>query len=135
MMTAAGVSSASNETSAVPSTAYKMAGSLSGPVVGMASNPQGTGYWLVNSLGDISTHGAVTSFGSTSSFPLNAPIVAIVAETQHATELAAIFLQYGISCERVKEVRPGEDELRFAAGMDRAQVQQVLDGYSQAKGS
>jgi hypothetical protein len=61
--------------------------------------------------------------------------LAIIAGKQHAAELAALFLQYGISCERQQDVVPGEDELRFPAGMDRAQVQQVLDGYKQAKGS
>ena len=61
--------------------------------------------------------------------------LAIVARKQYAAELAALFLQHGISCERQEDARPGEDELRFPAGMDRAQVQQVLDGYKQAKGS
>jgi hypothetical protein len=60
---------------------------------------------------------------------------AIVAEKQHATELAALFLQYGISCERRHDVRPGEDELRFPAGTQRPEVQRVLDGYKTAKGS
>jgi hypothetical protein len=61
--------------------------------------------------------------------------LAIVADKQHAAALAGLFLQYGISCERREDVRPGEDELRFPAGMDREQVQQVLDGYKNAKGS
>ena len=60
---------------------------------------------------------------------------AIVAEKQYANELAALLLQYGVSCERRPDVRPGADELRFLAGTDRAQVQQVLDGYKNAKGS
>lgn len=60
---------------------------------------------------------------------------AIVADKKHASELAALFLQYGISCEQRENVRPGQDELHFPRGMDRAQVQQVLDGYKQAKGS
>jgi len=58
---------------------------------------------------------------------------AIVADKQHAGELAALFLQYGVSCERREG--PAEDELRFPAGMDLAQVQQILDGYKTAKGS
>jgi hypothetical protein len=58
---------------------------------------------------------------------------AIVADKQHASELAALFLQYGSSCERREG--PAEDELRFPAGMDRAQVQEILDGYKTAKGS
>src|SRR5262249_17521414 len=60
---------------------------------------------------------------------------AVVAGQQHAGELALLFLQYGFSCERRQDVRPGEDELRFPAGTARAQVQQVLDGYKYAKGS
>jgi hypothetical protein len=59
----------------------------------------------------------------------------IVAAKQHANELAALFLQYGISCQRQQDVQPGEDELRFPTGMDRSQVQQVLDAYKEAKGS
>jgi hypothetical protein len=61
--------------------------------------------------------------------------LAIVASKQHAGELAALFLQYGMSCERREDIRPGEDELRFPAGMEQAQVQRVVDGYRDAMGS
>jgi hypothetical protein len=59
----------------------------------------------------------------------------ILAEKHHAEDLAALFLQYGISCERRHDVQPGMDELRFPRGMNRAEVQRLLDGYKQAKGS
>ncbi len=58
---------------------------------------------------------------------------AVVAAKQHAAELAALFLQYGVRCERREG--PDEDELRFPVGVDRAQVQEILDGYKTAKGS
>jgi hypothetical protein len=61
--------------------------------------------------------------------------LAVVCNKQHAAELAALFLQYGISCERRENVRGGEDELHFPRDMDRVQLQQVLDGYKQAAGS
>jgi hypothetical protein len=60
---------------------------------------------------------------------------AILAEKQYASELAALFLQYGISCERRQDLWPGEDELCFLPGTNQAEVQQVLDGYKSAKGS
>jgi hypothetical protein len=59
----------------------------------------------------------------------------IVADSRHAGELAALFLQYGISCERRHNTLSGDEELRFPGDMDRTQVQQVLEGYKQAKGS
>jgi len=59
---------------------------------------------------------------------------AIIADQQYAGELAALFLQYGISCER-RQVTPAADELRFLAGTNRDEVQLILDGYKSAKGS
>ncbi len=59
----------------------------------------------------------------------------IVARKQDADALAALFLQYGMSCEREPDLRPGEDTLRFPVGMDRGQVERLLDGYKRAKGS
>jgi hypothetical protein len=59
----------------------------------------------------------------------------IIAASRHASELAVIFFKYGISCERRNNAHSGDDELHFPGGMDRTQVQQVLDGYKQAKGS
>ena len=52
---------------------------LVAPVVGMAATPSGNGYWLVDSAGDITTHGAAVNYGSMGGHPLNAPIAHIVA--------------------------------------------------------
>jgi len=43
--------------------------------VGMASTPDGGGYWLVASDGGIFSFGDATFFGSSGSTPLNEPIV------------------------------------------------------------
>jgi hypothetical protein len=48
-------------------------------VVGMASTPSGGGYWLVDSAGDISTHGNAVNYGSMGGQTLNAPVTHIVA--------------------------------------------------------
>ena len=52
---------------------------LNAGVVGMASNPAGTGYWLASSAGQVSAHGAVSSYGDLTGDVLNAPITHIVA--------------------------------------------------------
>ena len=52
---------------------------LEPPVVAMAALPKGDGYWLVDSSGDVTAHGAARIFGSLSGQTLNAPIVRIVA--------------------------------------------------------
>ena len=49
------------------------------PVVGMASTPTGDGYWLVDSSGNVTTHGEAANFGSMGGTVLNAPITHIVA--------------------------------------------------------
>jgi hypothetical protein len=49
------------------------------PVTGMASTPDGGGYWITNGYGDVSPHGDATSFGSLAGQTLNAPITHIVA--------------------------------------------------------
>src|SRR5207237_954177 len=54
---------------------------LNQPIVGMASNPVGTGYWFVASDGGIFAFGDAGFFGSTGSIKLNKPIVG-VAPTQ-----------------------------------------------------
>jgi len=59
---------------------------------------------------------------------------AIIADKQCASELAVLFLQYGISCER-RQVTPGADELLFLAATNKAEVQRILDGYKSPKGS
>jgi hypothetical protein len=74
-----GVSPVSNEVSAVPTATYQPVGSLTGQVVGIASNPQGTGYWTANALGDVSNQGAVADYGSLGAIRLNAPIAGIAS--------------------------------------------------------
>ncbi len=74
-----GISPASNEKSAVPTASFQTVGTLSGQIVGMASNPSGSGYWLANAVGDVSSHGGATNYGSLDGDRLNAPIDAIVS--------------------------------------------------------
>jgi len=59
---------------------------------------------------------------------------AIVAKKEDAGALAALFVQYGISCERKPQ---GADEItfQFPSGLERTQVEKVLEGYKTAKGS
>ena len=64
--------------SSVPSPNVSM---LVAPVVGMASTPTGSGYWLTDGAGDVTTHGAAVNFGSTTGQVLTSPIVGIVATT------------------------------------------------------
>ncbi len=52
---------------------------ITAPVVGMASTPDGGGYWLVDSSGDVESFGDASYFGSLAGQPLNAPITHIVA--------------------------------------------------------
>ncbi len=52
---------------------------LNASVVGMAATPSGNGYWVVDSAGDITTHGAAVNYGSMGGHALNAPIIHIVS--------------------------------------------------------
>jgi ribosomal protein L24E len=54
-------------------------GALNRPIVGMASTPSGTGYWLVASDGGIFTFGNAHFYGSTGARALNRPIVGMAA--------------------------------------------------------
>ena len=54
-------------------------GGLVTPVVGMASTPDGHGYWLTDAAGGVSAHGTAGKYGSLAGDPLNAPIAHIVA--------------------------------------------------------
>jgi len=49
------------------------------PLVGMASTPDGGGYWLVNGSGAISAHGAAQLYGSMAGHPLVSPITHIIS--------------------------------------------------------
>jgi hypothetical protein len=73
------LSSPSNEVSAVPGANLAATGGLATPVVGIASSPDGGGYWLTNYLGAVGAHGAVASLGSNAGVKLNSPICQIVA--------------------------------------------------------
>ncbi len=48
---------------------------LNKPIVGMASTPDGKGYWLVASDGGIFAFGTAGFYGSTGAAVLNKPIV------------------------------------------------------------
>ncbi len=50
---------------------------LNAPVVGMASTPDGAGYWLVAADGGVFAYGDATFYGSTGGIHLNAPVVGI----------------------------------------------------------
>jgi hypothetical protein len=54
-------------------------GVFSHPVVGMAGTPDGGGYWLTDTIGEVATNGNAAFFGSMKNQPLNSPIVHIVA--------------------------------------------------------
>jgi hypothetical protein len=52
---------------------------LNKPIVGMASTPDGGGYWLAASDGGIFNFGGAGFSGSVGGKPLNAPIAGIAA--------------------------------------------------------
>ena len=54
-------------------------GGLVAPVVGLASTPDGKGYWLADDAGAVSPHGSAVSYGSLIGHQLNAPIADIVS--------------------------------------------------------
>ncbi|NNN16434.1 MAG: hypothetical protein HKL82_11350, partial [Acidimicrobiaceae bacterium] len=47
-------------------------------IVGMASTPDGKGYWLVASDGGIFTFGDAGYYGSEGAAPLNSPVTGII---------------------------------------------------------
>ncbi len=59
----------------------------------------------------------------------------IAADKGHADQLRQLFAQHGIPCVRRQDVEPGKDLLVFDEGADRGHVQEILEGYEQAKGS
>jgi NlpC/P60 family len=54
-------------------------GGLVLPVVGIASTPDGSGYWLADAAGGVSAHGSAVNYGSLVGDRLNAPIAHIVS--------------------------------------------------------
>ena len=52
---------------------------LNAPVVGMASTPDGLGYWLVASDGGVFNYGDAAFYGSTGGTHLNKPIVGMAS--------------------------------------------------------
>jgi large repetitive protein len=65
--------------SIVVSVANTGSGTFPAPTVGIAALPNGDGYWVADSAGDVANHGAAANYGSLTGLPLNAPIVHIVA--------------------------------------------------------
>jgi hypothetical protein len=53
--------------------------SLNAPVVGMATSPDGAGYWLQGADGGIFTFGDAPFLGSMGGLRLNAPMVGIAS--------------------------------------------------------
>jgi hypothetical protein len=67
----------------LPNSGFNPAGSglphsLQAPIVGIASTPDGNGYWLVGADGGVFAYGDAVFYGSTGSMVLNKPIVAMV---------------------------------------------------------
>ncbi len=54
-------------------------GALATPVVGVASTPDGDGYWLTDAAGDVDALGSAVVYGALTGHALNAPIIHIVA--------------------------------------------------------
>jgi hypothetical protein len=54
-------------------------GVLAAPIVGLATTPDGAGYWLVSSDGGVFTYGDERFFGSAGNMQLNSPIVGMAA--------------------------------------------------------
>ena len=52
---------------------------LTAPVVGIASTPSGSGYWLADAAGGVSAHGGAVFYGSMTGVALNSPVTHIVA--------------------------------------------------------
>jgi hypothetical protein len=54
---------------------------LNQPIVGLATTPDGNGYWEVASDGGIFTFGDASFWGSMGSTPLNKPIVGLAGSS------------------------------------------------------
>src|SRR3954471_5979663 len=57
----------------------ELSGTLNKPVVGMASDPTGSGFWLVATDGGVFSFGAARFYGSTGAMHLWQPIVSMAA--------------------------------------------------------
>ncbi len=64
---------------AVPAVPGEPNAGLAAPAVGIASLPDGKGYWVARADGAVTAHGAAHFYGSMDSAPLNAPITHVVA--------------------------------------------------------
>ena len=73
-----GVYASSSSTFVLNVNASSAAGTLTS-AVGMAANPPGSGYWIVDARGDVDAFGAAAYYGSMTGAPLNAPITHIVS--------------------------------------------------------
>jgi cell wall-associated NlpC family hydrolase len=56
-------------------------GGLVTPAVGMASTPNGNGYWLADASGGVSAYGSAVDYGSMAGHRLNAPIAHVVSSS------------------------------------------------------
>ena len=59
----------------------------------------------------------------------------IVARQEDAGALAALFLQYGMSCDRKPAKDNTEVAFQFPKSTERAQIESILEGYKTSKGS
>jgi len=73
-----GVYASSTSTFVLNVSASSPAGTLTS-AVGMAANPAGSGYWIVDARGDVDAFGAAANDGSLTGIHLNAPITHIVS--------------------------------------------------------
>ncbi len=74
-----GAGSSATATLAITVSAGEGSQYLTAPVAGMGATPDGGGYWIVDSGGDVETFGDATYFGSMAGQHLNAPILHVVA--------------------------------------------------------
>ena len=63
---------------------------LNAPIVGMATTPDGEGYWLVAADGGVFTFGDAPFAGSMGGRPLNAPVVGMAAADMGGYWLVAV---------------------------------------------
>jgi hypothetical protein len=63
----------------VPAVPGEPSASTVSSAVGLATVPQGTGYWVVRSNGAVTAHGSALNYGSMAGQPLTAPITHVVA--------------------------------------------------------